>query len=123
MIRLTVTVPTALLAAAIAATAFTPMPVRATMAAKPSAALISEGKAIAASNCAKCHGTDLAGMEGFTPKLTPTGPMRHYTTAALFERMLAKGVDEKDQPLAKPMSSIRLPAPKAAAVYAYLKTL
>ena len=122
MIKSTWTVSSALFIATLIASAVLPAPVSATIASKPSAALISQGKSIAASNCAKCHGADLKGMQGFSPSITASGETKQYT-AALFQRMLAKDVDQHGQPLQKPMSSIHLPAVPALAVYTYLKTL
>jgi len=79
-------------------------------AASPKSA-ITQGKAIESQKCASCHAGNSLGKQ-----------ISRYNLAK-FQRMLAKGVDSKGQPLMPPMSTIKLPAGQAAQVYAYLKSL
>jgi len=85
--------------------------------------VIATGKKIATAKCIMCHGANLEGKGKMAPPLKGKGPMRHYTTAKLFERLMAKGLDEKAKPVRPPMNRIHLAKADADAVYAYLKTV
>jgi len=89
---------------------------------KPAPSLTSQGKTLVVAKCAKCHGTDEDGIQGFSPGITTKHELRHYTKP-LFERLMKTGLDNDGKKVRKPMPIFGFPASKADAIYAYLKTL
>ena len=87
-----------------------------------SAAMISQGKALASQyGCNKCHGADFHGKPGRTPNITETGELKNYNPKT-FATLLSTGVEHDGKHL-QHMPVMHLPASKADAIYAYLKTV
>ena len=81
----------------------------------------AQGKTLTTSfGCIGCHGADLKGKMG--PSLASTGALKKYNKAK-FERAMKLGLDEKGQPLKKPMPTFNMAPAQADAIYAYLKTI
>jgi len=85
---------------------------------------ITAGKMlISKDHCNACHSVDLKGKPGFSPGLTASGPMRHYTKKT-FERLMSTGIDDDGKKINPPMLGVcKLKAADSDAIYAYLKTV
>lgn len=87
-----------------------------------SASVIAQGKALASQyGCNRCHGADFHGKPGRTPNITATGELKNYNPTT-FATLLSTGVEHDGKHL-KGMPVMHLPASKADAIYAYLKTV
>jgi mono/diheme cytochrome c family protein len=86
--------------------------------------LVGTGKMlISKDHCNACHSADLKGKQGFSPSLTPTGPMRHYTKKT-FEVFMATGKMDDGKLVGQPMLKVcKVKAADSDAMYAYLKTV
>jgi cytochrome c553 len=91
-------------------------------AASSSAAMISQGKALAAQyRCGGCHGADLKGKPGGAPNIHVTGALHDYTQAQ-FVTLLDTGKMNNGRQLSG-MPVLHMPAAKSKAIFAYLKSL
>jgi uncharacterized protein YceK len=88
-----------------------------------SSKLIAQGKTLASTmGCNKCHSADLSGKKGFSPSLHASGVLKEYNPKS-WAVVLDTGVTNDGGMVKKPMPAYHMPATKAAALYAYCKTL
>ncbi|BDI32781.1 hypothetical protein CCAX7_48320 [Capsulimonas corticalis] len=112
---------TAILVAAVGATAAThhaPMKAKASTNAKQ----IAAGKAlISKDQCNGCHSADLKGKPGFSPSIRWSSLSKTYNEKT-FARVMDTGVTQSGSMVKKPMPVYHLKAAESAALVAYLKT-
>ena len=107
---------------AIAKTYHREKPHQHTVMASASASLIKKGMLISEKDgCNKCHAATYKGKPGFSPNITSTGEIKHYSEAK-FARMMLNGTTDDGGKVRPPMPVYKANAAESKALYLFLKT-